>query len=103
MSYHVRRIDRNQPEIVARFRKLGCSVAITSSLGAGMVDIVIGVPRENLEPYTALIEIKDGEKPMSARKLTPDEQKFHDNWKGNIHIISSEQEVDDLIKRVRYG
>lgn len=83
------RIDANQPEIVAAFRRLGCTVAITSNVRDGFPDIVVGFRGINL-----LVEIKDGSKIPSARKLTPDEQKFHDNWKGGAVIVES---VDDVV------
>ena len=97
MTYHIRRTDSNQCAIVKALRKAGFSVAITSSLGQGFPDLVIALPRPNLEPYTALAEIKDGSKPLSAQKLTPDEIKFRDNWSGNYHIIRSEEEVGLLL------
>lgn len=97
MSYHIRKVDRNQPEIVRTLRKAGFSVAITSSLGQGFPDLVIALPRANLEPWMALVEIKDGSKPLSAQKLTPDEVKFKDNWKGNYQIIRSEEDVALLL------
>ncbi len=101
MGYRIRKVDVNQPAIVKRFRDLGCSVCILSSVGNGVPDILVSYHWET--PWTALVEIKDGSKPASAKKLTPDEQKFHDNWQGEIYIIGSEQEVDDLIKKVRNG
>ena len=101
MGYRVRRIDVNQPQIVKKFRDLGCSVAILSSVGNGIPDILVshyGCEHYPNKRWTALIEIKDGSKPASGRKLTPDEQKFHDSWQGEIYVISSEDEVEDLIK-----
>lgn len=98
--YKIRRVDKNQPTIVKRFRHHGCTVAILSSVGNGLPDILVS--KEVGEKYTyyrwsALIEIKDGSKPPSARKLTPDEQAFKDTWQGEYYVICSEQEVDDLI------
>jgi hypothetical protein len=86
------RIDANQNEIVTALRKVGCSVAITSSLGKGFPDIVVGWKGRNY-----LLEIKDGSKTPSQRKLTPDEQKFHDFWFGDIKIVES---VDDALRAV---
>ena len=105
MSFHIRKVDKNQGEVVRAFRASGFSVAITSSLGAGFPDCVIGInlggkdgiPRR----YTALIEIKDGSKPLSAQKLTPDEVKFKDSWQGNYHIIRSVEDVAALLDTLR--
>jgi len=92
-----KRIDSNQNEIVRALRKAGFSVAITSRLGAGFPDLVIALPRANLEPYVALVEVKDGSKPFSAQKLTPDEVRFRENWSGNYHIIRSVADVAALL------
>jgi hypothetical protein len=62
-----RRIDANQPEIVKAFRQLGCEVAITSNLGHGFPDLIVGKPKRQ---KVVLVEVKDGSKPPSARKLT---------------------------------
>lgn len=89
MRTHIRRADDNQPEIVGAFRRLGYSVKVTSSLG-GFVDLVAGKFGHN-----HLIEVKDSRKRPSARKLTPCEAKFHQDWKGSVHIIES---VEDVIE-----
>ena len=79
------RIDANQNEIVAALRGIpGCKVAITSALGHGFPDIVVGWMSNNY-----LIEIKDSDKPPSKRRLTPDEKKFHEQWAGQIDIAET--------------
>jgi len=90
------RKDSNHNEIVKAFRQLGASVHDTAQLGAGFPDICAAIGKTNV-----LIEIKDGEKPPSARKLTPDEQKFHDEWQGWIEIVCSVDDVINLVKRIR--
>ena len=102
MGYRVRKVDLNQPAIVKQFRALGCTVCILSSVGNGVPDILIskriGSPlRDKDVLWSALIEIKDGTKPASGRKLTPLEDAFHKSWQGEIYVISSEQEAIDLI------
>ena len=72
-------------------------MAITSDLGNGFPDLVV-----SKEGYTILIEIKDGTKPPSQRRLTDDEETFHAGWKGHIAIVKSEQDViwlDSLITK----
>lgn len=74
------RIDANQNEIVAALRGIpGCKVWITSMVGNGGPDFVIGWMGVNY-----LVELKDGDKPPSKRRLTPDEKKFHAQWSGQI-------------------
>lgn len=87
------RIDENQPALVALARKLGASVWITSSLGKGAPDVVLGLPSGNV-----LVEIKDGSKPPSRRQLTPDEQEFHAKWRGPIAVVET---ADDMMKLVQ--
>jgi hypothetical protein len=36
-----------------------------------------------------LIEIKDGSKPPSKRKLTSDEQEWHDTWRGTVYVANN--------------
>lgn len=89
------RIDSNQPSIVKAFRDLGWVVAHTHMVGQGFPDIVI-----SKAGYTALIEIKDGSKTPSARKLTKSEKSFHEEWEGNIHIIESVDDVFSLHRSI---
>lgn len=86
------RTDDNQNEIVQALRAVGASVAITSALGSGFPDIVAGYRGKNY-----LFEIKDGSKPPSRRKLTPDEQEFHDLWRGAVIVVIN---VDEALKAV---
>ncbi len=86
------RIDANQPEIVQALRDVGASVSVTSMVGKGFPDIVVGYRGQNY-----LIEIKDGSKPPSQRKLTPDEQEWHDLWRGTVHIANSTDEALKII------
>lgn len=101
MSYHIRRTDKNQSSIVKAMRASGFSVAITSSLGSGFPDLVAGINLgAKLGRWTGLIEIKDGSKPLSAQKLTPDEIKFMENWSGNYHIIRCEEDIKNLLDKL---
>lgn len=86
------KIDANQPEIVAALRKIGCTVQILSSVGKGCPDILAGYRGKNF-----LLEIKDGAKPVSAQKLTPDQIEWHDLWNGQVSVVNC---VDQAIKIV---
>lgn len=84
------RIDANQPQIVQGLRKCGYSVAITSGVGGGFPDIVVGARGRSL-----LFEIKDPDQSASGRKLTEDERQFHMTWMGQIAIIET---LEDALK-----
>ena len=83
------RVDDNQPEVVAAFRKLGWTVLIISQLKK-CCDIIVSKSGE-----TIAVEIKDGSKPLSARKLTAGELEFKDNWQGRYELVES---IEDVIK-----
>lgn len=88
----MRRVDANQAEIVTALRRLGCTVMSIASVGNGCPDLVIGVQGRNV-----LLEVKDGRKPPSARKLTPAEREWIDAWRGQVNVVES---VDDAIEAV---
>ena len=71
------RTDTNQAEIVSALRKKGCSVVCLHTVGKGCPDILAGYNGQNF-----LIEVKDGNKPPSKQKLTPDEAAFFAGWRG---------------------
>ena len=73
-------------------RRHGASVGITSSTGQGFVDVVVGFCGIN-----RLVEIKDGEKQRSSRKLTKDEREFHMKWGGSAAVIDNTAEALDLL------
>lgn len=84
------RKDANHAAIVAAARKCGMSVLDTAALGNGAPDVIFG--------YGGLCipaEIKDGAKPPSARKLTPDERTFAETWTGGLMLVQS---VDDVLR-----
>lgn len=85
-------MDENQSDIVAALRAIGATVRVISQ-GDGIPDLLIGFMGK-----TILLEVKDGKKPPSARKLTPAEQKFFDEWRGgSLAIVNT---VDEAIAAV---
>lgn len=77
------KIDANQRELVQALRSIGASVAITSMVGKGFVDTVVGFRGNNF-----LIEIK-----MGKGDLTPDQIRFHSAWNGQIAIARTIEEA----------
>ncbi len=82
------RIDDNQREIVKAFRKAGASVKLVHQI-PGFVDILVGYASIDQQ-----VEIKDGSKSPSKRKLTEDEQEHWDTWKGRRPVIV--ESIDDV-------
>lgn len=88
------KVDSNQAEIVAAFRAAGATVKPVHTV-KGFVDVVVGYKGRNL-----LVEIKDGNKPPSARKLTESEQDFHVHWKGTIEVVQSLDDVATVLAKL---
>lgn len=86
---YANRIDENQNEIVKALRKAGAYVRIISQ-GDGIPDLLVAY-----KGYTILMEVKDGDKVPSARKLTEAEQKFFDEWTGGMLVVVNS--VDEAI------
>jgi len=88
-----KRIDDNQNQIVKAFRDRGCTVLVMSMVGKGAPDIAVGIEGRNW-----FFEIKDGEKFLSQQKLTKHEKEWHDNWKGQVDVISSIEDIDSFFR-----
>lgn len=88
------RVDANQDQIVSALRACGATVRVVTQ-GDGLPDLLVGY-----RGYTILMEVKDGRKPPSARKLTEEEEKFFMNWTGGmLAIVNSVDEALELLKR----
>ena len=83
MRYAAKR-DANEPAIARALRKAGCSVVIVDQ----PCDLIVG--RAGL---TYLLEIKDGSKVKSARKLTKSQQAWRKTWRGQVATVESESEA----------
>lgn len=83
------RADGNQKEIVEALRGIGASVAVTSQVGNGFPDIVVGLFGKNY-----LMEIKNKD---TYGKLSTEQKIFADKWKGKIILIET---VDDALRAV---
>jgi hypothetical protein len=86
------RRDDNEQDIIKAMREAGAYVKQIND--EGLFDLLVSYRGETL-----LIEVKDGAKPPSARRLTEAEQKFHDEWPGfNLYIVKSVEEALALLK-----
>ncbi len=88
-----KRVDDNQKEVVKALRSIpGCTVESLAAVGKGVPDLLVGFMGRNY-----LLEIKDGKKPPSARKLTPDQIKWHKAFGGTVHIVTCYEDALEVI------
>lgn len=82
------KVDKNHAEIVDALRKSGWLVLSLAAVGKGCVDILAyHLARDELK----MVEVKDGSKPPSKQKLTPDQVYFHSLWP--VTIVRSIEEA----------
>lgn len=91
------KIDDNQNLIVDLLRDSGCQVLSLAPMGRGCADLLVGkeyrrCPTCGETWRLKLLEVKDGSKPPSKRKLTPHQVLFHQNWP----VIVVENEIQAL-------
>jgi len=91
------RVDANQGEIVAAARAVGAEVQFLHSVGGGCPDLLVA-----FHGQWYVVEVKDGAKPPSARKLTPREVTWHEkfNHYAPVHIWET---VDDVLRTLGVG
>lgn len=84
--YRIAKVDDNQPQIVKALRDHGVFVQPIHTIGKGVPDLLCA--------YRGLwyvLEVKDGAKRPSARKLTPDEAAWIQAIAGRapVHVVES--------------
>lgn len=90
------RIDANQPEIIRTLEEMGCTVQDLSRVGEGCPDILVGVCGRNI-----LMEIKDGSRVASERKLNKRQREWFANWRGQRMVVESREQVIEIINEIR--
>lgn len=83
------KVDDNHTETVASFRRLGFYVLDISRL-KNCCDLMV-----SRDGMTVAVEIKDGKKVLSKRKLSEGEAKFRAEWLGSYVIVES---IEDVFK-----
>ena len=87
-----KRKDANHKEIIAYFRSHGALVDDVSDLMGLGYDIVVGWGE-----VIVLVEIKDGDKPPSARRLTESEEAAQARWGQKFAVIESTDQARVLL------
>lgn len=84
--------DANQPQIVALYEALGCSVVDTHGLGFGYPDLTIGIGG-----VTELAEVK-----TEVGSLSDSQIRFSRDWRGSkVRIVRNENDVIQHVTDVR--
>jgi hypothetical protein len=87
------RVDRNQNEVVDALCRAGAKVTLLHRVGGGCPDLLVW----NGTRF-AMAEIKDGKKPPSARKLTPEQESWHLAHSGApVYVISSVEQALEVL------
>ena len=87
--------DRNQQEIVSALRAIGALVQPLHQVGQGVPDLLVGIGGRLI-----LIECKDGKRPPSERRLTPEQQRWHSAWSGyQVYVISDVAEIEQFAEK----
>lgn len=95
MSRFARNADSNQTLIVSALRQVGALVQHLHTVGGGCPDLLVGF-RKRL----VLLEIKDGSKKPSERRLTEAEEKFHALWKGAGFPVFVVETVEQALEAI---
>jgi len=77
MRHYARQVDANQTAVVEALRRVGALVQHLHTVGGGCPDLLVGY-RGKLW----LLEVKDGRKPPSERRLNDAEAAWHARWAG---------------------
>jgi len=78
------KIDVTQRAIVDALRKAGATVQHLHTVGDGCPDLAVGFRGVNY-----MIEVKPNVGSPSRRNLRPNQQEWHDGWKGQSAVAST--------------
>ena len=92
MGRRASRVDDNQREIMDALRRAGAGVVPLHTVGMGCPDLLVGHRGQNY-----LLEVKDGRKAPSARRLTSWQEKWHVKWDGQACVV---KDVDEALEAI---
>jgi hypothetical protein len=91
------RKDANHGSVLDRILSIGWSALDLAQYGAP-VDLAVSKGRT-----CALVEIKDGSKPPSARKITKAGQAARDRWQGPYLVVTSPDDAEQQLAALEEG
>lgn len=87
------RTDKNHTAVMTALCGMGCSVQSLAATGAGVPDLLVGY-----RGRTYLVEVKDGDKSASRRKLTAVQERWHRWWRGMpVVVVKSPDEAIEAV------
>jgi hypothetical protein len=91
--------DDNERAIVDALRAAGCRVQQITQ-GDGVPDLLVGVPSTISRPARfCMLEVKDGDKPASAQRLTPQQERWHESYRHlPVFVVRSVDEALEVIR-----
>jgi len=92
------RVDSNHAQIVRALRQLGVMVQSLAEVGNGVPDLLCGI-----SGIFFAVEIKDGKRPASERKLTAEQERWHAAAASKrlpVFIVASVDDVADVVRIV---
>lgn len=88
------KVDANHEAVVSALRSCGATVHSLAAVGDGCPDLLVG-----WRGMTLLVEVKDGSKPPSRRRLTQAQVDWHAAWRGGmVAIVESPEAVLALLE-----
>jgi hypothetical protein len=84
------KVDANHAEIVAALRAAGAQVQSLAAVGRGVPDVLVA-----RHGVWFVLEIKDGAKSPSRRKLTEDELAWHEMFAPHapVHVVETVEQA----------
>lgn len=95
MRRYAAKVDDNHREIVETLRGVGAYVIDCAHVGSGFPDLLVG-----WRGRWMLVEVKDGAKPPSHRKLTPGQVPLHAECERRglpCHVVKDDAEALALL------
>lgn len=93
MTRRAARVDANHSAITGALIACGCEVQSLAAVGQGVSDLLVF---HRSTRRLILVEVKDGSKKPSARKLTPDQVEWHSRWP--VTVVNN---IEDAIAALR--
>ena len=86
------RVDGNQLQIIGALTEAGAVVTSLAAVGKGVPDLLV-----SYRGKWSLLEVKDGSRPPSERKLTEPQKRWQDKQRAATYVVTSPMEALEAI------